>query len=243
MRPIKLAIADITAVDGGTQNFDLAAGFVPVTKAVSGNIGGGSVYYRDVNGITRVDRMTAPLNNYRAIPADKLGNGLNRMSVGSADGTGSNIIRYFKAPIDQAFTFLPAITLAQQPTATKIPYPNVQFTVPIRSELSHYDISFSTTNQTTMVNRYWSAEMTSAYVAKAYPGVTSFSYTMPDFHALPGWQAAFQADAGLPLDWSVSFDKATNIDWYPTVPPNTMFDHDGSELSLPGSPSGQLPAP
>jgi len=245
-RPVKLAVADITAVDGGTQNFDLAAGFVPVTKSLSSNggtIGNASLSYRDVHGIERLDRVTAPFNNYRAIPADKLGSGLNRLLVGNADGTGSSVIRYFKAPTDQTITFPPAITLSQQPTATKVPYPNVQFTVPVRSELSHYDLSFSTTNQTTMIGHYWFAEMTGAYVAKAFPGVTSFAYTMPDFRALAGWQAGFQAEAGLPLDWSLSFDKSTNIDWYPTVPPGTMFDHDGGELSLPASPSGQLPAP
>lgn len=245
MRPIKLATVDTNVTDGATVNFDLAAGFAPVTKAVSANapIGAVSVTYRDAKNFSRIDRVTAPFNNYRAMPADKLGSGLNRLSVSTADGTGTNVIRYFKNPTDQTITFPAAIALTQQPTATKVPYPNVSFTVPIRADQSQYDLSATTTNMTTMLNHGWSAEMTSAWVAKAFPGASTFTYTLPDLRSLAGWQTVFQPEAGIPLDWSVSWEKTTNIDWFPTVPPNTMFDHDGGELSIPPTVSGQLPAP
>ena len=240
-RPVKLARMDATVHDGAKVNFDLAAGFAPVTHAlsVSGTISGASLSYRDVNGITRLDTATAPFDTFRAIPADKLGNGLNRLSAG--DTAGSEVIRYFKDPVDQHVTFPAALQLAQQPTATATPYPNVQFTVPVRAD-AMYDLDFSTTNTTTGLTRMWSIEMTSAWVGEAFPGATSFSYTAPDFHDLPGWRTEFQAEAKLTLDWTVLATKNVDVEWFPTVPPGVFFDHDGSELQF-TSVDGQLAAP
>src|SRR5262249_55506881 len=51
-RPIKLATIDATVVDGATQNFDLAAGFAPVTHALTASaaLGSASLSYRDARG-------------------------------------------------------------------------------------------------------------------------------------------------------------------------------------------------
>jgi hypothetical protein len=236
-RPVKLAAVDASVIDGATVSFDLAAGFTASTA-----IGGASLTYRDAHGIARLDRATAPFTTFRAIPAAQLGSGLNRLVVSNTDGTGTSVIRYFKEPVDQSITFPAAFQLVAPPTATAAPYPNVHFMVPLRADASLYDLSFSTTNPTTRVNRGFTVEMTSAWVAKAFPGATTFAYTMPDFHGLAGWQAGFQAEAGLPLDWSAGPTKNTNIDWVPTVAPDTLFDHDGSELQFTTA-NGQLAAP
>ncbi len=243
-RPVKLAMVDANVVDGATANFDLAAGFAPVTHAItaSAGIGGASLSYRDAHGIARIDRATAPFSTFRAIPADKLGSGLNRLVVTSTATDNPTVIRYFKEPADQNIAFPVAIQLTQQPTATAAPYPNVKFMVPVRADASLYDVSFSTTNTTTNIAQTWSTEITSAWVADAFPDATTFAYTMPDFHGLAGWQSGFQADVGLPLDWSASLAKIKNIDWSFTAAPNTFFEHDGGELQF-TTVIGQLVAP
>ncbi len=240
MRPVKLATVDGTVADGATVNFDLSTGFAPVTHALSGTgIMSASLGYRDAHGIAIIDRAATPFDTFRAIPADKLGTGLNRLSVG--DGNGAYVIRYFKDPVDQQITLPAPIQLAQQPTATATPYPNVHFVVPLQAG-AIYDLDFSTTNMATMIGHGFSIEMTPAWIASKYPGGTSIDYTVPDFHALAGWTTDYQPEAGIPLDWTLSVGKNTNVAWFPTVPPGTMFDHDGSELSS-SSLSGQLPAP
>src|SRR5262249_19389327 len=227
--------------DGAKVSFDFAMGFAPVTRAVtaSGTLASATLSYRDVHGITRIDRATTPFNSFRAMPADKLGDGLNRLSI--ADGSGTNVIRYFKDPVDQQVTVPAPIQLAQQPTATKLPYPNVHFVVPVQAG-TIYDLSFGTTNMTTMSSRSWSVEMTSAWLAKAFPGAMSFDYTAPDLSGVAGWKTEFQPEAGLPLDWSVGTSKNVNVDWFPSLPPGTMCDHDGSELTI-SSVNGQGAAP
>jgi len=107
--------------------------------------------------------------------------------------------------------------------------------------VSLYDIDFSTTNQTTMATHDFFVEMTAAYVAKAFPGGT-ISYTMPDFHALPGWQTAMQLEAALPIDFDIDASTEVNIDRFNTVPPDQFRFHDGGELRYAGV-NGQLPAP
>ena len=239
MRPVKLATVDGTVADGATVNFDLATGFAPVTHALTGaGITSADLGYRDAHGIAIIDRATSPFDTFRAIPADKLGNGLNRLVVGDANG--SSVIRYFKDPVDQQITLPAPIQLAQQPTATKAPYPNVHFTVPVQAG-TIYDLSFTTTNNSTMITRGFSIEMTPAWIASTYSG-GPIDYTAPDLHALAGWTSDFKPEAGIALDWSVSPTKNTNVDWFPSVAPGTMFDHDGSELVYTGV-SGQLAAP
>jgi hypothetical protein len=239
MRPVKLATVDGTVADGATVNFDLSTGFAPVTHALSGNgITAATLGYRDAHGIAIIDRATTPFNNFRAIPADKLGSGLNRLTVGDANG--SSVIRYFKDPVDQQITLPAPPQLAQQPTATKAPYPAVHFMVPVQAG-TIYDLSFSTTNMSTMMTRGFSIEMTPAWIAKTY-SAASIDYAAPDLHALAGWTTDFQPEVGIALDWSVSPTKNTNVDWFPSVAPGTMFDHDGSELAFTGV-SGQLAAP
>jgi len=240
MRPVKLAIVDGTVSDGATVNFDLSTGFTPVTHALSGTgITFASLGYRDAHGIAIIDRAVSPFDSFRAIPADKLGTGLNRLSVGGANGSG--VIRYFKDPVDQQITLPAPIQLAQQPTTTAVPYPNIHFVVPVQAG-TIYDLNVSTTNMTTMIGHGFSIEMTPAWIAIMYPGGAPIDYTAPDLHALAGWTTDFQPEPGIALDWSVSPAKNTNVNWLPTVPPGTMFDHDGSELAY-TSVSGQLPAP
>jgi hypothetical protein len=239
MRPVKLATVDATVADAATVNFDLSTGFAPVTHALSGNgIAAANLGYRDAHGIAIIDRAASPFDTFRAIPADKLGSGLNRLLVGDANG--SSVIRYFKDPVDQQVTLPAPPQLAQQPTATKTPYPAVHFIVPVQAG-TIYDLSFSTTNNSTMNTRGFSIEMTPAWIVKTYAG-GSIDYSAPDLSSLAGWTTDFQPEAGIALDWSVSPTKNTNVDWFPSVAPGTMFDHDGSELAF-TSASGQLPAP
>ena len=244
-RPVKVVRRDVVAVDGGSADFDFGSGFEPVTHALSaaGGLGAVELSYRDARGIAQLDFADAPVSDFRALPADQLGSGLNRLIVSNTDPTNPiSIIRYFTEPADQTFTFPAALQLPAQPTATASPYPNVAFAMPIASSTALYDMQFSTTDPTSNAVASWYVEMTSAYVAATFPGATKLAYTFPDFHALPGWQAAFQAEAGAPLDWFVEAQQVTNIDWFPTVPPNTLFDHDGSELSFEDQ-SGELAAP
>ena len=240
MRPVKLATVDGNVTDGATINFDLAAGFAPATQMMTGTgIAGASLSYRDAHGISILDRTVAPDATFRAIPADKLGTGLNRLSVAGTNQT--NVIRYFKTPADQQITLPTPPVLAQQPTASATPYPNVHFVVPVQAD-TIYDLYFSTTNMTSNITRGFSIEMTPAWVAKKYPGGAPIDYTAPDLHALAGWNTDYQPEHGIALDWTVLPSKDTNVDWFPSVPPGTMFDHDGSELSF-SNLNGQLAAP
>jgi hypothetical protein len=161
MRPVKLATVDATVTDGEQVNFDLGAGFAPVTRALTASAATAAVslYYRDAHGISRIDHATAPFNAFRAIPRDQLGSGLNRLLID--DTTGDLVIRCFKEPIDQQVTLPTPFGLAQQPTATAAPYPNVKFTVPVQAGAT-YDLFFSNTNSTTNIYCDWSVELTSA---------------------------------------------------------------------------------
>jgi hypothetical protein len=151
------------------------------------------------------------------------------------------VIRYFKNPADQTITFPPVLQLAQQPTATATPYPTATAKLPVQAGVTEYDFDFSTTDQTTLASNDFFAEMTAAYVAKAYPAGT-ISYTMPDFHSLPGWQTAFQLVAGQPIDFFIETSTNTNVDIFNAVPPDQFSFHDGSEEKF-TSASGQLAAP
>src|SRR5262249_46534012 len=150
-------------------------------------------------------------------------------------------IRYFKAPVDQTITLPPELQIVQPPTATATPYPTVTAKLPVHAATTGYDFDFSTNNQTSMVSHDWFAQMTSTYVAKAFPGGT-ITYTMPDLHGLAGWQTAFQLEAGQPIDWSLEGDVDTHVDLFNTVPPDQFAFHDGSEEQF-SSILGQLAAP
>jgi hypothetical protein len=244
-RPIKIVGVDTTVTNGGTVNFNLASGFAPQTHALTANatLAGASLAYRDIHGIAILDRSTSPVTDYRGIPAAQLGNGLNRLSVtGPASNTTfSSAIRYFTAPVDQSMTLLPTLTLSQAPTATKTPYPTGTAHVAVQSGLTSYDIDFSTTNQTTMNSHDFFAEMSAAYVAKVFPGGT-ISYTMPDFHALSGWDTGFQLESGLPIDFNVQDNSSVNVDNFNAVPPTQFTFHDGSDEKF-TSVNGQIAAP
>jgi hypothetical protein len=241
LRPVKLAPLDATVTDNATVNFDLAAGFAPVTHALSASTGiaTASLSYRDVHGFSKIDRVQAPYDTFRAIPADKLDGGLNRLLV--ADTNGNYVVRYFKDPIDEHVTMPTQLQLAQQPTATATPYPNVRFVVPVQAD-TLYDLGFSTTDATNTLSQGFRAEMTSAFIAKAFPGATSFAYTAPDLRGVAGWKTDYQPRAGLPLGGSGDATKNVNIDWAVAVPPGTLFDHDGSEFQT-TSVYDTLPAP
>lgn len=240
MRPVKLAAVDTTVADGATVNFDLSAGFAPVTVALAGTgLASAELGYRDAHGITILDRAAAPFDAIRALPAAQLGSGLQRLVVG--DGNGDSVIRYFKDPVAQHVAVPAPLQLAQQPTAAAAPYPAVHFVVPVQAG-AIYDLGFSTTNTATNVTRGFSIELTPAWIASAFPGAASFDYAAPDLRGLGGWDSAFEPEPHVALDWSVSPTKETNVDWFPTAPPGTMFDHDGGELVF-TSVSGQLAAP
>jgi hypothetical protein len=213
-----------------------------VTHAVTANgkIESATLAYRDAHTIARLDRSASPFTDYRGIPANQLGSGLNRFVVlGTVTATSlQEVIRYFKTPVDQAITLPPALP-AITPTATSTPYPSGAATFAVQAGVSLYDLEFSTTNQTT--SHDWFAEITAAYAAKAFPGGT-IAYTMPDFHALPGWQAAFQLEAGQPIDWSIGETTSVNIQLFNTVPPGQFGYHDGGEEQIAGV-NGQLAAP
>jgi len=244
-RPIKLAAVDATVIDGATVNFNLAAGFAPVTHSLvsSAPLTSASLSYRDIHGIDFLDRSAAPVTDFRAVPAAQLGMGLNRLSASaSATASGSQfVIRYFKNPADQSITMPPVLQLPQQPTATATPYPTATAKLPVAAGVTLYDFDFSTTNQTTMASRDFFAEMTAAYVAKAFPGGT-ISFTMPDFHSLPGWQTGFQLEAALPIDFFIETSANVNVDLFNTLPPDQFAFHDGGEEKF-TSALGQLPAP
>jgi hypothetical protein len=56
-------------------------------------------------------------------------------------------------------------------------------------------------------------------IAKAFPGATSLTYAVPDFHELAGWNSDFQLAVGVPVDWTVEATKTTNVDWSPPCRP------------------------
>ncbi|MEO7736335.1 MAG: hypothetical protein ABIY55_35585, partial [Kofleriaceae bacterium] len=234
---------DANVVDGANVNFDLAAGFAPVTHTLTANgtIAGAQLGFRDIHGaISSIDREMAPFNAFRAIPAERLGSGLNRLSVSGPDGT--SVIRYFKDPVDQNVTFPVALQLAQQPTATAVPYPMVHFMLPTRIDGSDYFFNISSRAPTTTIFHTCFVSMTSAWREKASAGAATFAYVMPDFHGLAGWHSGFQLEAGMPLDWSVSVTKSKNFAWGPSVAPGTFLDRDGTEFQT-ASASGQLAMP
>ncbi len=244
-RPVKLAMVDTTVVDGATINFDLGSGFAPVTHAVTANrtIAAASLTYRDVQTFARLDSGAAPFADYRAVPANQLGNGLDRLEV-AAVGTNSAaqyVIRYFKTPADETVTLPPVLQLAQPPTATAGTAPTVAATFPVQAGVTYYDVDVSTTNQTTMMTHDWYAEWTAGYVAKKYPGGT-ISYAMPDLHGLPDFQAVLQLEAGQTIDWTVEDNTNTNVDLFNAVPPDQFAFHDGGEEAF-TSAYGQLAAP
>jgi hypothetical protein len=244
-RPIKIVGVDTTVTDGGTVDFNLANGFAPVTKALAANttLAGASLSYRDIHTIAILDRSATPATDYRGIPANQLGNGLNRLSVSapSTDTTSQFVIRYFKSPIDQAITIPPVLTLAQAPTATATPYPTAAAKVAVQPGITTYDIDFSTTNQTSMFTHDWFTEMTAAYVDTAFPSGT-ITYAMPDLHAVAGWQSAFQLESGLPIDWLVEDNTYVNVDNFNLTPPDQFAFHDGGEEKF-TSTNGQIAAP
>lgn len=239
-RPVKLATVNATVTDGATINFDLGTGVAPAGYAVtaSGAIASSSLAYRDLHEIVPLDHS---VSDYRAVPSSQLGNGLDRLSVAAAGmGTTSQyVIRYFTNPFNQTITFPPALQLAQQPTATAIPYPTVSAMLPVQAGATLYDFDFSTDDQTSL--RGWTTVMTGAYVAKAITGNT-IAYTMPDFHGLAGWQASFQLASGQPITFSMDAQANANIDLFNAVPPTQFAFHDGGEERV-SSITGQLTAP
>jgi len=244
-RPIKIVDVDTTVTDGATVNFNLANGFAPVTHALAANttLSGASLSYRDIHGIAFLDRSAAPVTDYRGIPANQLGNGLNRLSV-TAGATATSlqfVIRYFTSPVDQAITMPPALTLPQLPTATATPYPTASARVAVQPGITTYTLDFSTTNQTSMFTHDWSSEITAAYADAAFPSGT-IAYAMPDLHAVAGWQTAFQLETGLPIDWSVEDNIYINVDLFDKTPPDQFTFHDGGEEKF-TSTNGQLAAP
>ena len=49
-------------------------------------------------------------------------------------------------------------------------------------------------------------------------------------------------EAGIAIDWNLTPSVNTNVDWFPSVAPGTMFDHDGSQLVITNA-NGQVAAP
>jgi hypothetical protein len=243
-RPIKIVSIDTTVTDGGTVDLNLASGYMPLTHTVSANSSllSASLSYRHVNSIARIDRGASPFTDYRGIPADQLGTGLNRLLVSSAGATANGtVIRYFTTPADEAITFPAALQVTHPPTATATPYPTAATKLPVDAGVTLYDFNFSTTNPTTTASHEWFAELTAAYVAKAFPDGT-LAYAMPDLHGVPGWQAAFQLEAGQPIDWNIDESTNVNIDLFNAVPPDQFAYHDGGEERV-ASDSGQIAAP
>ncbi len=243
-RPVKLALADVNVVPSETVNFDLATGFAPSTQAVTATsaIGSISTSFRDATGLMVFDHAAAPFDSFRAIPAEHLGSGLNRLVVtpsGTSSDRSISVIRYFKNPAPQSIAFPSPVTLAQPPTALTTPYPSVSFQLPVRADATLSDLAFSVGTPGTADYRDWSIELTSAWIAKAFPGASSVAYTVPDLHALAGWQAAFQLPANQPIDWSIGYSSTHDVDWFYATPPHQAFNHDGSELQL-SSINGQL---
>lgn len=244
-RPVKLATVDTTVADGATVNFDLATGFAPETHTLSANgpINGASLSYRDAHEIAVLDFVASPFGDYRAVPASQLGNGLNRLTVtGPISSTASqDVIRYFKTPTDQTITLPPALQLPQQPSAVATPYPTATAELSAQAGTTLYGFDFSTTNQTTMASHDWFAEMTGSYASETFPSGT-ISYTMPDLHALAGWQPGFQLETGTAIDFSLDTTANTKVDIFNAVPPDQLAFHDGGEEKI-ASANGQLQAP
>jgi hypothetical protein len=244
-RPIKIALIDTTVTDSGHVNFDLATGFAPVTHTLSANgmLLSESLSYRDVHNISRLDEALTTVGDYRALPATQLGSGLERLVVGGsgANNASQTVIRYFSNPVDETIALPPLVQLAGQPTATATPYPTATAKLSVAAGTTMHDFDFSTSNSTTNTTHDWYAQMTAAYAAKAFPG-GAISYTMPDLHALPGWQTAFQLESGQPIDWYVEDDTNSNLELLSAVPPGQFPFHDGSEEKF-TSLNGQLAAP
>jgi hypothetical protein len=229
-----------TVTDGATINFDLGTGVAPSGYAVtaSGAIAFTELAYRDLHELVPLDES---VSDYRAVPSNQLGSGLNRLSV-KASGAGTTsqyVVRYFTTPFNQTVTFPPVLQLAQQPTATAIPYPTVSAMLPVQAGATLYEFSFATADATS--SRFWSATMTGAYVAKAISGNT-ISYTMPDYHGLAGWQATFQLKSGQPIDFTMDEQTNANIGLINFSPPDQFPFHDGSEERV-SNIAGQLTAP
>ena len=244
-RPVTFATADTTVADGATVNLDLATGFAPETHTLTANgpINGASLSYRDVHDIAVLDFVASPFTDFRAVPANKLGNGLNRLTVtGPISSTASQlVIRYFTNPTDQTIVLPPALQLPQQPSAVATPYPTGTAQLPVQAGVTTYGFDFSTTNQTTQVSHDWFAELTDAYASETFPSGT-ISYTMPDLHALAGWQPGFQLEAGTAIDFSLDTSANTKVDIFNAVPPDQLAFHDGGEEQI-ASANGQLQAP
>lgn len=244
-RPVKLTTVDTTVADGATVNFDLATGFAPETHTLSANgpINGASLSYRNVNSIAVLDFVASPFSDYRGVPASQLGNGLNRLTItGPISSTASqDVIRYFTTPTDQTITLPAPLQLPQQPSAVATPYPTATAELAVQAGTTLYGFDFSTTNQTTMASHDWFAEMTGSYVAAKFPGGT-VSYTMPDLHALAGWQPGFQLETGTAIDFALDTTANTKVDIFNAVPPDQSAFHDGGEEKIANA-NGQLQAP
>ena len=244
-RPVTYATVDTTVTDGATVNFDLASGFAPVTHTLSANgaITGASLSYRDLHNIAVLDRVVSPVTDFRAVPANQLGNGLNRLTVtGPASNTSSlDVIRYFTTPSDQTITLPAPLQLPQLPSAVATPYPTATAQLPVQAGTTTYGFDFSTTNQTTMATHDWFAEMTGDYVAAKFSSGT-ISYTMPDLHALAGWQPGFQLDTGTAIDFFLDTSANTKVDIFNAVPPDQLAFHDGGEERI-ANVNGQIQAP
>lgn len=242
-RSIKLAMVAANLADGSKIDFDLSGGFAPVTRTITTNVplAFAATGFRDAHGIlSRLDQPPAPYSTFRAIPAERLGSGFNRLSASTNNGL--SVIRYFKDPADVNIVFPAPLQLPQPPTSAAVPYPSVRYVIPVRTDGSDYFLQFGTNNSATQVFHSWYVNMTSAWVAKTFSGEATFAYAVPDFRGLAGWHSGFQVEAGLTINWYVDLTRSKNLAWALTLPPGAFPDRDGTEF-VTATAGGELAAP
>jgi hypothetical protein len=251
-RPVKFVVVDATIAANATTtvNFDFTTGFAPITRtiAMDPNITSLSVTYRDAVNLIRIDRPPSPVSTYRTFPGNQLGPGLTRLTASESQGLDSTqfTVKYLKDPTDLTIPFAAPITLPVRPTATKLPYPSVELTLPKRADATVYDVTLFPTLPADPTQpqpgRSWSAFYTAAWVAKAPSAANDVPFKMPDFTGLAGWKPIFELLPNVGITWSANVTRSTGIVLLGSIPPDQFGFTDGAVTTSAGA-SGDLPPP
>lgn len=210
-RAVGLVFQRVNFAEGATFPLDFAAQVFPAESDVTvdptaSNPAMFTTYVDEHGGSYTIDSTLAAVPTYRALPADRVGDGLSSLQLlSSASGAFRQVVHYFKTPTAQTLT-LPAAYLPAAPAVVATaPYAMPAMTLPTEAAASYYDVGFSAMIKGGAADesRFWDLIYSAAWVGDA----SSIAVEVPDLTAIPGWSGQWglpNTATGVSRQWNAS---------------------------------------